>query len=262
MATDSLLASIDSRGVARLTLNRPEVSNAINEKLVSAMCDAFGQLSSAAHVRAIVITGAGSSFCVGVDLQMLKRTARASEDENRNDARRIGHLLSSVQNSPKPTIALVNGPATRGGLGLICACDIAVSVDDAHFAFDEVHSGLVAAVAAPFVVDAVGARNARRLLLTGERFSARQAVELGLIQEAAPAHQIDAKIDAILDNIVLGGPNAHRAIKDLVGSIAGRKIDASLLDDVAKRMVQIRTSDEGREGLDAALDNRKPNWVK
>ncbi|NNL89148.1 MAG: gamma-carboxygeranoyl-CoA hydratase, partial [Marinicaulis sp.] len=178
MTEQSLITTIDKRGVARLTLNRPEVRNAFDEGLIHNICDTMGRLGADENVRIIVLTGTGSVFCAGADLNMMSRVAGYTQTENTDDARRLAHMLWSIYHSPKPTIARVNGPAMGGGLGLIAACDISIGVDDAFFALSEVRVGLIPAVISPFVIEAIGPQQARRYFLSGEKFDAERAKEL------------------------------------------------------------------------------------
>ncbi|MFQ5564059.1 MAG: enoyl-CoA hydratase-related protein, partial [Parvularculaceae bacterium] len=181
MTEPLLITTIDSRGVARLTMNRPEIRNAFNQALIGQICDAIGRLNADANVRVIVLTGAGSAFSAGADLHMMRAVADYSPMENKDDARRLAHMLHAIYCASKPTVALVNGPAMGGGLGLIAACDIAIAAEEAFFALTEARIGLIPAVISPFVMQAIGARQARRYFLTGERFDAVRAKELGLV---------------------------------------------------------------------------------
>ena len=262
MTEQTITTSIDPRGVARITLNRPELHNAFNTEMINEVCDAMGRLVSSAEVRVIVITGAGSSFSAGADLNMMRRMADYSPAENKSDARRLAHMMDAIYHSPKPTVAFVNGPALGGGLGIIAACDIAIGAETAFFALSEVRLGLIPAVISPFVIEAIGARRARRLFLTGERFSAARALEIGLLHEVAPADDLDAALERCLNNLLTCSPAAKFEAKELIRTVAGRHIDEHLLDDMATRIARIRASDEGKEGVSAFLEKRKPSWVK
>ncbi|MBL4620275.1 MAG: enoyl-CoA hydratase/isomerase family protein [Marinicaulis sp.] len=261
MTEQTLITTIDSRGVARLTMNRPELRNAFNEELIGGICESIGRYQSDPAVRAIVLTGAGKAFSAGADLNMMKRAAGFSASENKDDARRLAHMLHSIYSSPKPTIALVNGPAMGGGLGLIAACDIAIGAESAFFALSEVRLGLIPAVISPFVIDAIGVRQARRYFLTAERFDAATAKEIGLLHVVEPAAGLETALDAMIENIVGCGPTALHEAKSLIRAVAHHPINKKLLDDIAARIARLRTSKEGKEGITAFLEKRKPNWV-
>jgi len=260
MEQNVLITTIDSDGVARLTMNRPDVRNAFNEDIVNEICDTMGQLNIDPNVRIIVLTGAGKAFSAGADLNMMRRAADYSSAENKDDARRLAHMLISIYDSPKPTIALVNGPAMGGGLGLIAACDIAIGAEETFFALSEVRIGLIPAVISPFVIQAIGSRQARRLFLTGERFTAEQAKTIGLLHETAPLAGLDKAFDEVIDGLRQCGPAAMREAKALIRAVSGRSIDEGVLKDTAGRIANIRASAEGKEGVTAFLEKRKPVW--
>ncbi|MEO0399315.1 MAG: enoyl-CoA hydratase-related protein [Pseudomonadota bacterium] len=261
MAEPALLTTVDRYGVARLTLNRPAVRNAFDEEMIAGVCDTIGRFNTDPNVRVIVMTGAGSAFCAGADLNMMQRVAAYSADENKDDARRLGHMLHSINNAAKPVVALVNGAALGGGVGLIAACDIAIASEEAFFALSEVKLGLMPAVIGPFVVAAMGAREARRWLLTGERFDAETARRLGLVHMVAMPAQLNATLDGVLDNLLAGGPQAQQEIKTLINAVAFKEINKSILEETAGRIANIRSSAEGQEGMAAFLEKRVANWV-
>lgn len=256
-----LRLTVNQRGVARLTMNRPDLRNAFNEQLIGEICDAMGRLNSDQNVRVIVLTGAGKAFSAGADLNMMRRVADYSAAENKDDARRLGHMLRSIDESDKPTIALVNGPALGGGVGLVAACDIAIAAEEAFFALSEVKLGLIPAVISPFVVRAMTPRQARRYFLTAERFDATKAKELGLVHMVAMGAQLDATLEGVIDNLLTGGPKAQAAAKDLVTRVSYRVMGDSVMEDTAGLIARTRASDEGKEGLNAFLEKRKPNWI-
>ena len=262
MENQILRTTIDNRGVARLTMNRPEIRNAFNEKLICDICDAMGRLNSDKSVRAIVLTGAGEAFSAGGDLNMMKRAGEASAAENKDDARRLAHMLHSIYSSPHPTIALVNGAAMGGGVGLTAACDIAIASESAFFALSVVRLGLIPAVISPFVVEAMGPRQARRYFLTGERFDAETARRIGLVHMVAMAAQLDETLDGVVKNLLACGPVAQGEAKDLIESVANRPITESIMEETAGRIARVRASAEGKEGIAAFLEKRKPNWIK
>lgn len=262
MTEQVLLIDIDSRGVARLTMNRPELRNCFNEELIAAIADAVAQCNSDPKVRIIVLTGAGKAFSAGADLNMMKRAASYTDEENKADARVLANMLNAIYSSPKPTIALVNGPAIGGGLGLTAACDIAIGADSAFFALTEVRLGLIPAVISPFVIEAIGPRWARRLFVTGERFEACRAQDIGLLHDILPADQLEAGLEALIGELLNCGPDSQYEAKKLIRAVAYQPIDDSILDETAARIAQARASDEGREGVGAFLDKRKPNWSR
>lgn len=262
MTENLLITTIDSRGVARLTMNRPDLRNAFNTALIEEICETMGRLATNKSVRAIVLTGAGKAFSAGADLNMMKEVANFSAAENKDDARRLAHMLASIYHSPKPTIALVNGPAMGGGLGLIAACDIAIGADDAFFALSEVRLGLIPAVISPFVIQAIGPRAARRYFVTGERFDAATAREIGLLHIMCSVEALNDSLYSIIDNLLACGPAAQFEAKELIKAVAGRSIEDGLMNDTASRIARIRASTEGKEGVSAFLEKRKPGWVE
>ena len=262
MTEQVLITTIDSRGVARLTMNRPDIRNAFNEPLIGGICEAMGRLNADANVRVIVLTGAGKAFSAGADLNMMSRAAKFSAAENKDDARRLAHMLDTIYHSPKPTVALVNGPAMGGGLGLIAACDIAIGADTAFFALSEVKLGLIPAVISPFVIQAITVRQARRLFVTGERFDAATAQRLGLLHKAVPEAALNDELEATLGELLACGPHAQELAKDLIRKVAYRPLSDSVLEETAGMIAKTRASDEGKEGVSSFLEKRKPNWVK
>lgn len=261
MKDSVLLTTIDQRGVARLTMNRPHVRNAFDEELIGAICDAMGKLNADPNIRAVVLTGAGGAFSGGADLNMMRSAADYSAAENKDDARRLAHMLNSIYESPKPTIALVNGPAMGGAVGIIAACDIAIAAEDAFMALTEVRVGLIPAVISPFVVRAMGPRNARRYFLTGERIDADAARRIGLIHMVAMAAQIDETLDGVIADLLRGAPGAVREAKDLIKAVAFRPLNDSITEETAGWIARIRATKEGKEGLESYLEKRKPDWI-
>ena len=261
MQDQPLLTTIDARGVARLTMNRPDLRNAFDEALIGAICDSIGALNADRNVRVIVLTGAGKAFSAGADLNMMRRAAEASTAENKDDARRLAHMLHGINNSPKPVIALVNGPAMGGGVGLVAACDIAIASENAFFALSEVRLGLIPAVISPFVVGTIGAQEARRWFLTGERFDAETARRLHLVHMVCMEVQLQPTLDGVIENLLAGGPNAHREAKQLINAVAYKPVSEAVMEDTANRIATVRASAEGREGILSFLEKRKPGWT-
>jgi len=259
MGYDSLELTIADR-VATITLNRPQVRNAFDEGAIADLALAFDEAGQDAEVRAIVLAAHGPAFCAGADLNWMKKTAAYTATENEADAMRLADMLRTIYYSPKPVVAKVQGDCYGGGVGLVAACDIAVAAEGVHFALSEVRLGLIPAAISPYVVKAIGDRAARRYFLTAERFDAQEARRLGLVHEVAAAEALDAGVDAIVGLLTANGPNAVREAKRLVRDIDGLPIDDVLLADTAGRIAAVRASPEGREGVAAFLEKRKPSW--
>jgi methylglutaconyl-CoA hydratase len=259
MSDQLVLQRIDA-GVGRLTLNRPEVHNAFDDALIAQLTAALLSLEADRRVRAVVLAAAGKSFSAGADLAWMQRMAGYSEAENLADARALAGLMSTLDRLAKPTVALVQGAAFGGGVGLVACCDIAIASEAASFSLSEVKLGLIPAVISPYVVAAMGPGAARRFILTAERFSAPQALALGLVHEVVPADRLEETGQKVLDHLTQGGPRAQADAKDLVLSLAGRPIDRTLVEETAERIARIRVGEEAREGLAAFLEKRKAEW--
>lgn len=260
--TDSVLC--EYRGAtAWLTLNRPQIHNAFDDGLIAALTHALAQLDNDPAVRVVVLTGNGSCFSAGADLHWMRGMAGASEQANLDDSLRLATLMRTLQFLSKPTIARVNGSAYGGGVGLVACCDIAIGVDSAKFALSEVKLGLVPAVISPYVIAAIGLREARRLFITGEVFDAATAARIGLLHAAVPAAELDEAIERQLYLLAKAGPLAQREAKQLALRIGGsdlahaERIDAAHAELIAR----LRVSEEGQHGLSAFLDKRAPRWV-
>ncbi|HEX8010067.1 MAG TPA: enoyl-CoA hydratase/isomerase family protein [Casimicrobiaceae bacterium] len=247
--------------VALITLNRPEVHNAFDETLIAELTAALHATEADPTVRAVVLLGAGESFCAGADLNWMRKMARFSRAQNLADAKALATMLATLDTLAKPTIARVHGAAFGGGVGLVACCDLAVAAHDATFAFSEARLGLIPATISPYVIEAIGARAARRYFLTAERFSAAEAYRLGLVHELVPAQELDARINELLGFLVTAGPCAQAESKVLIRAVAQRPVDARVLADTARRIAQVRASPEAREGVAAFLAKRKPAWV-
>jgi methylglutaconyl-CoA hydratase len=254
---------IDRDGpVARVTLDRPQLHNAFDEGLIRGLLDAFLALGEDSAVRAVVLTGAGESFSAGADLNWMKRASTYGEERNREDARALELMLRTIDECPKPVVAMVNGAAIGGGVGLVAACDIAVAADGARFATSEVRLGILPAVIAPFVVRAIGPREARRWFLTAERFGAEEARRIGLVHEVAPDDQLEARTAAMVGELLKGGPEALAGAKRLVQLVEMMPQGGSIRAEATVGMIaERRASEEGREGIAAFLEKRKPAWV-
>ena len=248
-------------GVSTVTLNRPDVRNAFNEEVIAEVTAVFLELGHRPEVRCVVLAASGTAFCAGADLNWMKRMASYSRDENLDDATALARMLEVIYQCPKPTIAKVQGDVYAGGLGLVAACDIAIAADTAHYCVSEVRIGLIPATISPYLIRAMGARAAHRWFLTAERFAAAQATACGLVHEAVPAGDLDARVAALARTLVQAGPEAVKACKKLLHDVAGQEMSDSLLEDTAERIADIRVTPEGREGIAAFLDKRKPNWL-
>ena len=245
-------------GVARVTLNRPELRNAFDDALIASLTKAFLEIQGDKSVRALVLAGNGPAFCAGADLNWMKRMASYGYEENLADARALATMLATLERMPMPTIARVHGPVFAGGTGLVAACDIAIGSPEAKFCFSEAKLGLSPATISPYVMRAIGAREASRYFLTAEVFDAAEALRIGML--SAVVTDLDPFIDGLLKHLLAGGPAAHARIKELIRDVAGRPVDDALKADTARRIAEIRASPEGREGIASFLDKRKPTW--
>lgn len=249
-------------GVGTVLLNRPEIRNAFDDALIAELTGVLKQLDADKAVRAVVLGGAGPAFCAGADLNWMKRMAKYSYAQNLKDARALAAMLKTLDRLSKPTIARVHGHAFAGGVGLVAACDIAVGVPEAEFCLSEAKLGLSPATISPYVIRAMGERGARRYFLTAERFSAAEAYRLGLLSELVPMGELDGKINDLCGHLVQGGAEALAKIKDLIRAASrGGPVTDALVDDTAKRIAEIRTSAEGREGIASFLEKRRPLWI-
>ena len=249
-------------GVARVTLNRPEVRNAFDDALIADLSKIFDDLNADTATRVVLLAGNGPAFCAGADLNWMKRMAGYGYEENLRDASGLAAMLAALDRMSKPTIARVHGPAFAGGTGLVAACDIAIGAPQAKFCFSEAKLGLSPATITPYVIRAIGARAARRYFLSAEVFGADEAYRIGLLSALVPEADLDSSIQQIVDHLLGGGPQAHAKIKDLIGAVANRPIDDALKSDTAQRIAQIRASPEGKEGIASFLEKRKPSWVR
>jgi methylglutaconyl-CoA hydratase len=258
--TYTTLETTLQQGVAVIWLNRPDVRNAMSAELIAELTDAVGAAAEDDDVRAIVLAGHGKAFCAGADLNWMKQASGYGPAENQADAARLAALLRAIAEAPKPTLARVHGPAFAGGLGLVAACDIAVASYDAKFCLTEVRIGLIPAMISPYVIRAMGPRAASRWFLSAEVFDSAEAYRMGLVQEIAPAEELDAAVDAMLGHLLQAGPAALAETKRLIRDVTHRPIDDTLVADTASRIAAARASDEGREGIASFLEKRKPRW--
>ncbi|MFT3718074.1 enoyl-CoA hydratase/isomerase family protein [Pseudorhodoferax sp.] len=247
--------------VATVTLARPDVRNAFNDELVAELTQAFAALGPREDVRCIVLAAQGKAFCAGADLGWMRRMADYTRAENLADAGKLAEMLRVLYACPKPTIARVQGDAYAGGTGLVAACDIAVASDTAGFCLSEVRLGLIPATISPYVVRAMGPRAAHRYFLTAERFDAAEALRIGFVHAVVPAAALDARVAELAQALVHAGPAAVQACKQLVQDVAGRAIDAALIQATVEGIADIRASAEGREGVQSFLNKRAPAWL-
>ena len=253
---------IDTQGpVARITLSRPEVRNAFNDDVIAELRAAFEAVGVHHDVRAVVLAAEGPAFCAGADLNWMRRMADYTREENIADAGQLAAMLKAIYECPKPTIAAVQGDVFAGGMGLVAACDMAVSVRTATYCLSEVKLGLIPATISPYVIRAMGARAAHRYFLTAERFSADEAHRIGFVHELVDADALEAKVNELAQALVSASPAAVRACKKLVQDVAQREIDAALIASTVEGIADIRASDEGREGVASFLQKRKATWL-
>ncbi len=263
MSSDTVLFDIQPGGVARLTLNRPEVHNAFDDAIISCLTEHLRSIDSNPDVRVLVLASSGKNFSAGADLNWMKRMAVNSHAENLKDAAGLAGLMSTLNNLSKPSIALVQGAAFGGAVGLAACCDIVIATQTSSFCLSEVRIGLIPAVISPYVVRAIGERQARRYCLSAESFSAEQARDFGLVHEVvADNAALEPACQQLLKTLRRNSPQAMTAGKALVFAVSHKLIDETLIEDTARRIADIRVSDEGQEGLNAFLQKRQPNWVE
>jgi len=261
MSEPTALVVAEERGAARLiTLNRPEVKNALSPALVSALQEALADAMAAPKVRGVVLTGAGSDFCAGADLKALQEIATKSRAENLADSQHLARLFVAIHTGDKPVVAAVRGNALAGGSGLACVCDRVVAEDDATFGFTEARIGFVAAIVSRFLIERTGMRVARELLLTARRVDAAEALKIGIADELAPANEVVARAVAWIESLKPCAPSSIRLTKKLLTGLAGRTL-VDALAFAAELNATTRATDECKEGVAAFLEKRKPRWL-
>jgi methylglutaconyl-CoA hydratase len=261
MSEDSVLMRASPEGVATITLNRPEVHNAFNAEVIERLSDVLEDLAGADGVRVALFEAAGKSFSAGADLNWMKHAATFTEAENLEDARALSQMLNRLSTLPKPTVALVQGAAFGGGVGLMAACDMVIAVESAAFSLSEIKLGLIPATISPYVIAAIGERQARRYFQTGERIAADEARRIGLVHEVVDdAEALAAAGKRMVERLFAAPPGALAEAKDLIAAVAGRPIDAALIEDTARRIAARRSHAEAGEGIAAFLEKRKPGW--
>jgi methylglutaconyl-CoA hydratase len=262
MMSETSKIIIDDLGVATLTLCRGEMHNAFDDVMIADLTAKLKDLENNEAVRVVVLAAEGKSFSAGADLNWMKRMAAYSYEENLDDAMALGELLRTLNFLKKPTIAKVQGAAFGGGVGLVAACDMAVGSEFASFCLSEVKLGLIPAVISPYVIGAMGQRAARRYMLTAERFKADVALRFGLLHDVVAADELDKAVEVLIESLLINGPASVGACKELIFAVVDRPVEASVIKGTAERIAKQRASNEGREGLTAFLDKRKPVWVK
>jgi len=241
-------------------LNRPDLRNAFDETLIRELTHAFQHLGQDSAVRVIVLAAKGTVFCAGADLNWMQRMAEYGYAENLQDAALLAKMLHTLYLCPKPVLARVQGDCYAGGMGLVAACDIVLAADSANFCLSEVRLGLIPATISPYVIKAIGEPAARRYFLTAEKFSARQACQMGLVHEALSAERLDTRMRSVIEALLAASPHALAQAKRLVRDIANQPLNEHLVADTVGRIAEIRASSEGREGVRAFLEKRKPSW--
>lgn len=247
--------------VAYIWLNRPELHNAFNTQVIEELHHCFTQLNERDDVRVVILAGRGKSFSAGADLNWMKHAGQASQAENEADALKLATMLHSLATLKQPTIARVHGIAFGGGMGLASACDICIASTDAKFATSEVRLGLAPSTISPYVIRAIGVRQASRYFLTAERISAEQALNIGLAHEIAAADELDHKVDEIVQVLLLGGPEAQTASKQLIQLVDQKQLTQELLLQTAQHIAHVRQGSEAKEGLNAFLNKQSPTWI-
>ena len=257
--TNTLEVTVENR-VAKVFLNRPEVRNAFNDGVITELAETFTRLGQDPGVRVIVLGGHGKAFCAGADLNWMKSMAGYGWEDNRADATRLAEMLWAIYSCPLPVVGRLHGDCYAGGMGLAACCDVLVAAEGMHFCLREARLGLLPATISPYVMRAMGEQAARRYFITAERFSAAQARDMGFVHELVAPDALDAKVDEIVALLVANGPAAVKACKRLVQDFVGREITLDLRVETARRIADIRASDEGREGVQAFLNKREPAW--
>ncbi|MFV8825950.1 enoyl-CoA hydratase/isomerase family protein [Thauera sp. WH-2] len=255
------LEIVREAGVATIWMNRPDVHNAFNAQLIADLTAACIVLDADDTVRAVVLAGRGKSFSAGADLNWMKAAGEASEAENFADAMKLAGMLRTLAEMKKPTIGRVHGAALGGGMGLASACDICIASDRAVFATSEVKFGIIPSAISPYVIRAIGERQAYRYFQTAERINAARAAALGLAHEAVATDELDAKVKEVVEALLQGGPKSQAAAKDLIRAVANRPVSDAVVEDTARRIASLRVTPEAKEGLAAFLDKRPAAWI-
>ncbi len=246
--------------VARITLDNPDKRNAFDDRIIASLTEAFERVGGDDSVRVVVLQAAGKHFSAGADLNWMRAMGKLDAQQNRDDALRLARLMQVIDQCPKPVVARVQGAAFGGALGLICAADMAVAADNARFCLSEVKLGIVPAVISPYVVRALGARQANRYFMTAEVIPADRAVALGIVHEVVAESELDTSVDALVASLLSAAPQAQIEARELIAQVSHGPIDQAMLNHTADLIARLRTGAEGQEGLSAFLEKRKPNW--
>jgi methylglutaconyl-CoA hydratase len=246
---------------AEVWLNRPEVRNAFNDGVIAELMQAFGELGADPHLRCITLAGRGKAFCAGADLNWMKAMAGYDWEGNRADAQALADMLHTLYTCPVPIVGRVHGDCYAGGVGLAAVCDVLVAAQGVQFCLSEARLGLLPATIGPYVLKAMGEQASRRYFITAERFSAQEAQRLGFVHECVPAEELDACVQGLVQTLVKNGPSAVKACKQLVQDLAGRPLTQELRADTARRIADIRVSDEGKAGIRSFLEKSTPPWL-
>jgi methylglutaconyl-CoA hydratase len=256
----SVLEFLSPEGVLFIVMNRPSIHNAFNSEQILLLTEALEQAEENPKVKVVVLTGEGKNFCAGGDINYMRSMGQNSFEENKEDALQLAHLMHTLNEFPKPTIARVNGAAYGGGVGLVCCCDMAFGTEDTKICLSEVKIGMVPATIAPYVMKAIGLRNAHRLMLTAEVVQGQQAVTSQFLNGLFPSSEFDEKITELANKITTNAPNALEITKALLLNLAHQPIDEGVIDYTADVIASVRDSEEGKEGLTSFLEKRKPDW--
>ena len=246
-------------GVARVTMNRPDIRNAFNDTMITELRQAFAAINEDPSVRVVVLTGEGKAFCAGADLHWMRKVVNYTYEQNYEDSLNLARLMREVYDCPRPVVGRINGPAIGGGTGLVAVCDIPVAADGAVFSFSEVKIGLVPACISPYVLKRVGERYGREYFLTGERLTAAKALQCGLVNRVVAPEDLDTAVDEVVGNLLTSGPEALATCKRMVRMVGDQDLDAAG-PATAEMIARLRMSEEGQEGMAAFLERRKPAW--
>ncbi len=255
---ETILFMVENR-VARVALNRPDIRNAFNEVMIGELLEVFSEIGGRDDIRVVVLTGSGSCYCAGADLNWMREVKDFSYEENFADTLRLSELMYRIYSSPKPTIARVNGPAIGGGTGFVAVCDLAIAAESALFSFSEVKIGVVPACISPYVVRRVGESACREFFLTGERISAMKALEAGLVNQVVPPEGLDAAVEERVTQLLSSGPYALKVCKELIAKVSLMDLEEAK-GYTARVLSALRQGDEAQEGIAAFLEKRKPGW--
>lgn len=263
--TESLKITMDTRGVVTVSLNRPQVRNAFNEKMIQELTSFFAEAALDAQVKVVLLRGEGGVFCAGGDLHWMRKSVELNYNKNLEDTRALAKMFDTLNRFPKPLVGAIQGAAIGGGVGLVSVCDIAIASAETLFSLSEVRLGIVPACIGPFVISKIGASHARRFFMSAERFNAKKAMEIGLVHEVVETTvELNQEIEKVLENILLCGPNAMSVAKKLVFDLSWpeqRAEQKDCLEYVAEALAKLRVSPEGQEGIRAFLEKRKPSWI-